>query len=98
MKIIVLITIAVTTFVSQCGPLSRPAAENSNNRSQSQSDSESLRDKCDFSAYNPFEVGMIQAPVIDLPKPPYPTEAKAQNIDGRVVVKVLINLHSGVVD
>jgi TonB family protein len=41
---------------------------------------------------------MMQAPVINLPKPEYPPEAKAKNIAGRVVVKVLINAKSGEVE
>jgi TonB family protein len=40
----------------------------------------------------------MQAPVINLPLPEYPLEAKAKNIAGRVVVKVLIIAKSGEVE
>ena len=41
---------------------------------------------------------MMQAPVINLPKPEYPKEAKAKGVAGMVAVKVLIRARSGVVE
>jgi TonB family protein len=59
---------------------------------------DSQQKKCDFSSLKPFKVGLMQAPAISMPKPAYPPEAKAQKIEGKVIVKILINVHSGEVE
>src|SRR6185369_461487 len=59
---------------------------------------EADKDYCDYSSFKTFTVGMIQAPVINLPGPVYPAEAKTKKIAGRVVVKILINAKSGEVE
>ena len=42
--------------------------------------------------------GGVQSPAISLPQAVYPEEAKAQKLHGQVIVKVLVNLHTGVVE
>ena len=82
---------------AQCSDATGPIAEKVS-PGNSQPRLEADKDYCDYSSFKTFTVGMIQAPVINLPGPVYPAEAKARNIAGRVAVKILINAKSGEVE
>jgi len=95
LSIFILISLAMLTL--QCNQRPRQVAANSTSQPQqiNPSHSESENKECDFSSFKPFKIGMMQAPAVSLPKPAYPAEAKEQKIEGRVIIKTLINLHSG---
>jgi TonB family protein len=100
MRLSFLILISLVMLVAQC---SRPPSQVANHSvGQPQPASSSPTDfhqkECEFSSFKPFKVGLMQAPAISMPKPAYPPEAKAQKIEGKVLVKILINVHSGEVE
>jgi TonB family protein len=97
MKLRFLVLVSLVALLDQCSQSTGPFAERAS-PGNSQPHSESDKDNCDYSSFKSFKVGMMQAPGINLPKPVYPSEAKAKNIAGRVVVKVLINAKSGEVE
>src|SRR5215212_7301191 len=95
MQLSFFISLAILTL--QCSQRPRQGAANSTNHPQqiNPAVAESEKKECDFSSFKPFKIGMVQAPIISLPKPMYPPEAKEQKIEGRVVIKVLIHVPSG---
>jgi len=78
-------------LTAQCGKHVRQSQPAANQTSQS------VTQTCDFSSYKPLKAGMYQAPAIALPQPEYPSAAKAKKLQGTVTVKILVNLHSGIV-
>jgi hypothetical protein len=60
---------------------------------------EPSRSKCEFSNYGPFKLGpSTSGYAVSLLTPKYPPEAKEQNAEGQVTVKLLINVSSGKVE
>ena len=41
---------------------------------------------------------MLQAPVVSLPQPQYPQEARDRKLYGIVTIRVLVNLHTGLIE
>jgi hypothetical protein len=42
--------------------------------------------------------GTLGSPAVSMPQPQYPPEAKERKVAGPVMVKVLINVHTGLVE
>ncbi|HYX72078.1 MAG TPA: energy transducer TonB [Nitrososphaera sp.] len=100
MRLSFLTLISMVTLAAQC---SRPPSQVSNHsvdqpQQASPSPTDAQKKECDFSLFKPFKIGLMQAPAISMPKPTYPPEAKEQKIEGKVIVKILINVHSGEVE
>ncbi|HSE25417.1 MAG TPA: TonB family protein [Pyrinomonadaceae bacterium] len=94
MKLKFLSLVSLVMLFAQYSCAKGPFVEKGNSQARLEAD----KDYCDYSAFKTFTVGMIQAPVINLPGPVYPAEAKARNIAGRVAVKILINAKTGEVE
>src|SRR5262245_22753382 len=55
--------------------------------------------RCDFAEYKPMKAGANQhSPMVSVPKPSYPSDARAQGIQGTVVMLLLVNTRTGSVE
>jgi outer membrane biosynthesis protein TonB len=56
--------------------------------------------RCDFSDYKPLQLqaATLGSPVLRMPRPEYPSEARERKVAGPVTVRVLINVHTGHVE
>jgi hypothetical protein len=85
-------------FVTQCGVHRTASTEQATPPAKSSS-AEAEKQRCDFSDYKPLTLrGTLGSQATSMPIPKYPPEAKEQKIAGRVTVKVLINVRSGVIE
>jgi outer membrane biosynthesis protein TonB len=54
---------------------------------------------CDFSRFKPLKArANYGSPVISMPQPVYPPEARANNVRGKVTVLLLVNVANGLVE
>jgi len=85
-------------LVAQCGvpsrstqqapPQAKPASKDTQNK------------QCDFSDYKPLRLAAstLGSPVLSMPQPEYPVEARGRKLAGRITVKILIDVHTGLVE
>lgn len=59
----------------------------------------SEKPRCDFAEFKPMKFGANHhAPLVSVPKPDYPSEARAQGIHGTVAMLLLVNTRTGGVE
>ena len=65
-----------------------------------QSSAETQKKECDFSEYRPLQLSAatLGSPILSIPAPEYPPEARERKVAGRVTVRTLINVSSGLVE
>lgn len=55
--------------------------------------------KCDFSSFKPLKARANHgSPIISMPQPGYPPELKANGVQGKVALLLLVNVRSGLVE
>ncbi|HJP93503.1 MAG TPA: energy transducer TonB [Pyrinomonadaceae bacterium] len=55
--------------------------------------------ECDFSKFSPMKARANHgSPLISLPRPQYPPEAKERGVEGQVAVRLLVNVRTGLVE
>jgi outer membrane biosynthesis protein TonB len=88
-----LILIGLNLLMIQCGSHSRPDS------SKAKNDRSAGETKCDFSEFKPLKAkANYGSPMVSMPKPAYPPEAKERGVKGPVSVVMLVNVHSGQVE
>ena len=77
-----------TRSTQQSPPQAKPASTNTQNK------------QCDFSDYKPLRLAAstLGSPVLSMPQPEYPVEAKERKLAGRITVEILINVQTGLVE
>jgi hypothetical protein len=65
-----------------------------------QASTDTQETQCDFSDYKPLRLRAttLGSPVLSMPQPEYPAEARERKLAGRITVKILINVHTGLVE
>jgi len=59
----------------------------------------STKGECDFSKFSPMKAQTNHgSPVISMPRPQYPPEAKERGVEGKVAVRLLVNVRTGLVE
>jgi outer membrane biosynthesis protein TonB len=99
LKIVLILTLA-PAFMIQCGSKRPQSGDGVARNDQQLSEKTNTENKrCDFSDVKPMRAGANSgAPRLSLPKPAYPPEAKERGIQGKVVVLLLVNTGSGLVE
>ena len=99
-KSLVILVLPASALLIQCGANRKPLAEEVAGHVQPASqNSNSEKRRCDFSSIKLMKARANHgAPLLSLPKPVYPTEAKRRKIEGTVVVLLLVNVRSGLVE
>jgi len=85
-------------LVIQCGTNNRRASQAPPQRSEDIQQSTEKK-ACDFSKFKPMKAQANHgSPVISMPQPAYPPELKANGVQGKVEVLLLVNVRSGLVE
>jgi outer membrane biosynthesis protein TonB len=84
--------------VAQCGVHTRSTEQSPPQANQASTDTQ--KKQCDFSDYKPLRLraSTLGSPVLSMPQPEYPAEARERKLTGRITVNVLINVNTGVVE
>jgi TonB family protein len=95
-----LILVLPVAFLTQCGANRKPSAEEVAEHSQPVSPHSNTENRrCDFSERKAMKARANHgAPMLSMPKPAYPPQAKGRGIEGTVVVLLLVNVRSGLVE
>src|SRR5207248_8522355 len=92
-KVLLVLTVSNLLFI-QCGSRQAPPRSDT-----SRNDRPTVDKKCDFSELKPLKArANYGSPLVSMPQPTYPLEAKERGIKGRVGVLVLVNVHNGNVE
>ena len=93
-------TLTVSVFlVAQCGGVHNRSTQQSPPQAK-QASTDTQKKQCDFSDFKPLRLRAttLGSPVLSMPKPEYPVEAKERKLAGRIRVKILINVHTSLVE
>ena len=94
LKVIVSLLLA-TLFIDQCGPNRRPTDQAMNANVQPRDQTAD----CGFSKLGAMKPrATYSSPVVSMPRPIYPDDAKARGIKGAVTVILLVDVRSGQVE
>jgi hypothetical protein len=89
-----LIVVFLPALLMKCGsiqPQSNPVTANNQ--------AVEAKSSCDFSNFKPMKArANYGAPLVSVPKPDYPPEARSQGIHGTVVMLLLVNTRTGGVE
>jgi outer membrane biosynthesis protein TonB len=84
-------------LVAQCGVHTRSTQQSAQLEKPS---AEAQKKRCDFSDYKPLQLraATLGSPILSMPRPEYPPEARERKVAGPVTVRVLINVRTGLVE
>lgn len=85
-------------FIVQCGARHpKPSARVEQDPQRVSQNPEN--NKCDFSKFKPMKArANYSSPIVSMPQPEYPPASKGRGIQGKVVVLLLVNVRSGLVE